>query len=137
MKSTGPAREALEPEQRIITQDRPIDHEKMAMLKFMEDELLVQIHPSTNPLDEEVFQVFNNGEAEFFRRGEQKKVKRKFINILAQNKLTTYTQKRVRNADGVMQDVQVPHTAIRYGFSILHDPHPRGQDWFRAMLAQP
>lgn len=135
MKSTGPARESLESAY-IEVVDRPVDAEKLAMLKFMEDELDIMVNPSSNPTDEQVVEVFVNGEREFFKRGESKRTKRKFVNILASQKTTTYTQERRRDAYGVMFDVQIPHTALRYQFSVLHDPHPRGRDWLIATLAQ-
>lgn len=134
MKSTGPAREALEPAY-IQTVDRPVDQEKLAMLAFMEMPVQVQIHTTTDPTAEQVFEVINGGKREFFRRGEVKTVARKFVNILASSKITSFTQKRVRDQEGIMQDVQVPSTALRYPFSVLNDPHPRGPDWLRATLA--
>lgn len=135
MKSTGPAREALEPAY-IQSVDRPVDEEKLAMMAFMEMPIQVQIHTTTDPTAEQVFEVINGGKREFFRRGETKTVARKFVNILASSKITTYTQKRVRDQEGIMQDVQVPSTALRYPFSVLDDQHPRGADWLRATLAQ-
>lgn len=134
MKSTGPAREALEPAY-IQTVDRPVDQEKLAMLAFMEMPVTVQIHTTTDPTAEQVFDITNGGKRELFRRGETKTVARKFVNILASAKITTYTQQRRRNDEGIMEDVQVPRTALRYPFSVLDDKHPRGADWLRATLA--
>lgn len=135
MKSTGPAKDALEPAL-IQAVDRPVDPEKLAMLAFMEEPVTVHILETGNPLDADVFEIINGGKIELFRRGETKTVKRKFVDILASRKLTTFTQKRVRDNDGVMQDVQQPRSSLMYPFSVVHDPHPRGADWLKATLAQ-
>jgi len=135
LKSTGPAKEALESAVIEIV-DRPVDPEKVAMLAFMEEMVEVHIHDNNDPTSEQVFEIFNNGQREVFRRGERKAVKRKFVNELATRKITTYTQERKQGPDGVMHDVQVPRTALRYPFSVINDPHPRGADWLRATLAQ-
>jgi hypothetical protein len=137
MKSTGPAREALEAAGFEVV-DRPVDGEKVAMLAFMEEPVTVHIHTTTDKTAEQIFEIFNNGDREVFRRGETKTVKRKFVNELATRKLTTFTQERRRNPEtNIMEDVQIPQTAIRYPFSVVEDPHPRGADWLRATLAQP
>lgn len=135
MKSTGRAKDSLE-SQYIEVVDRPVDPEKLAMLAFMEDVVTVYIQPTTNPIDEQVFEVFCNGEREVFKRGDQKQIKRKFANILASQKITTFTQDRRQNSKGIWEDYQIPHTGLRYPFSIMHDPHPRGGDWLRATLSQ-
>lgn len=135
MKSTGSAREALE-EMNVQIVDRPVDAEKLAMLAFMEEEITVHIQPTTNPQDEQVFEIGCNGEIEVFRRGEQKTVKRKFANIMATQKITTYTQLRRQNQHGIWEEVQVPHTGIKYPFSVMRDPNPMGPAWFQHALAQ-
>ena len=134
MKSTGPAKDALEPAY-IQAVDRPVDQEKLAMLAFMELPVTVEIHTTADPTAEQVFTVTNGGKREFFKRGETKTVARKFVNILACSKITSFTQQRRRNDEGIMEDVQVPRTALRYPFSVVEDSHPRGRDWLRATLA--
>lgn len=135
LKSNGDSATALEAAT-IQPVDRPVDDEKMEMLKFMEMPVTVYIHETTDPQAEQVFEVQNNGQRELFRRGETKVVKRKFVNELATRKVTVYTQKRVQDADGVWHDKQIPRTALRYPFSVASDPHPRGADWLKATLAQ-
>lgn len=135
MKSTGPARDALE-DAVIVPAERPINGEKAAMLQFMEMPITVHIHTTSDPTAEQVFEIINGGQREFFRRGETKTVRRKFVDILATRKITTYSQKRIQDKDGIWQDVQVPNSALRYPFSVVEDRHPRGADWLTAMLAQ-
>jgi len=137
MKSTGPAREALQP-QYVQIVDRPLkelDQEKLAMLQFFEEPVTIMVHTTSDQNAEQVFELFNNGRREVFTRGETKTVARKFVEILATRKPTTYTQKKKRDEDGIMHEVQVPTTALRYPFSVLHDPNPKGADWLRYTLA--
>ena len=93
------------------------------------------VHTTSDQNAEQVFELFNNGRREVFTRGETKTVARKFVEILATRKPTTYTQKKKRDEDGIMHEVQVPTTALRYPFSVLHDPNPKGADWLRYTLA--
>lgn len=136
MKSTGPAREALQPAY-FEGVDRPVDAEKLELMRFNEDELEVHVHLTNEKEAEAVFEVSVNGRSEFFRRGERKKCRRKFVEQMARAKITTYAQERRGTADGEMYDVQIPTTALRYPFSVLKDPHPRGADWLESVLAQP
>lgn len=135
MKSIGPASEALEPAY-IQVVDRPVDNEKVAMLAFMNEPVTVHIHTTTDPQAAQVFDLCNGGDRMFFRRGETKTVKRKFVDILATRKLTNYTQNRVKNARGEMEDVQEPHSALMYPFSVVEDRNPRGNSWLQFALAQ-
>lgn len=136
MKSTGPAKDALEPAL-IQVVDRPVDKEKLEMMAFMEEPVTVHIHTVSDPKEAQIFPIGNNGQTEIFKRGETKTVKRKFVDILASRKITTYTQERRQNAQGIFEDVQIPRSSLIYPFSVVRDPHPRGADWLQAVLAQP
>ena len=139
MKSTGPASESLESAY-IQVVDRPmaaLDQEKLAMMAFMEEPVTVHIHTTSDPKAPQIFDIGNNGQREIFKRGETKTVKRKFVDILASRKITTYTQERRQNAQGIFEDVQIPHSSLIYPFSVVVDKHPRGADWLQSVLAQP
>lgn len=138
LKSTGPASEALQP-QYVQPVDRPIaglDNEKLANLAFFNEPVTIYVHESSDEKDEQVFVIHNGMRREVFKRGETKTVPRFFVNTLLSAKKTTFGQKRIRDADGVMHDVQVPRTTLSYPFSITNDPNPKGKDWHRFMLAQ-
>lgn len=134
LRSTGPAEDALDAAE-VIVVDRPVDNEKMAMLAFMEEPVTVHIHTTSDKAAEQIFEIFNNGQREVFRRGETKTVKRKFVNELAMRKLTVYENEEVRAPDGTKQYKYVPRTALRYPFSVTHDDHPRGADWLKVTLS--
>jgi hypothetical protein len=136
MKTTGKAKDALEPA-RIIPVDNPeLDQEKLANMAFMEEMVEIYIQPTSDKQAAPIFDVGCNGQREFFRRGETKAVKRKFVNILAGSKITTFTQQRRQNKEGIFEDVQIPTTSLAYPFSVTRDDNPLGAHWLRSVLAQ-
>lgn len=135
LKSTGPASEALEPAL-IEPVDRPVSTDKLEMLRFMEEEVLVMVHETTNEQDVPIPEVTNDGKNQFFIRGEEQLVKRKFIEILARCKKTAFSQRLQKDGAGNDTYVQIPHTALMYPFSVLQDNNPRGRDWLKAILSE-
>lgn len=132
LKAKGKAREALEP---TVVQpvERVVANEKLEALKFMEDVLTVMVHDSTNPTDHPMPSVWNDGRQQFFPRGKEVQAKRKFVEVLARMKNTTYSQEPIPNMGGYRN---IPHTALKYPFSVLHDPSPRGGAWLKNLLAE-
>lgn len=136
LKSTGPAREALEPSEVVVADERALG-DKAAMLAFMEEELTVVVHETTDVTDDPIPQVTNDGVNQFFIRGKEQKVKRKFVEVLARAKKTTYTQQLAKDSAGNEFYRNVPHTVPRYPFTVMHDPNPRGRAWLQALREQP
>lgn len=134
MKSRGDARDSLDA---IQTQavDRATD-EKFKELQFMEDTLTVRIHESSNPMDAPIPAVWNDGVSQYFIRGQEQNVKRKFVEILARLKKTTYSQQKRVNAVGDEEYVQIPHTSLLYPFAVIADPSPRGSAWLRSVMQE-
>lgn len=135
LKSTGPAREALDPGE-IAVADRPVDEQKLKMLVFMEEELVVMVHETTDPTDDPLPQVTNDGINQFFIRGKEQTVKRKFVEILARAKKTAYTQELSKDAAGNEFYRNIPRTVPRYPFTVLSDPNPEGAAWLKAIRAE-
>jgi hypothetical protein len=135
MKTTGPAKDSLEPSV-IEAVPNPLTKNKADILKFMEDVLTVQVHDSTDPNDDPYPCVWNGGISQYFIRGKEQQVKRKFVEVLARAKRTTYTQELFKDGAGNDTYRQIPHTAPRWPFSVLVDPHPRGRDWLKQVLAE-
>ncbi len=136
MKSTGPAREALEPIQEVEAVERPVSKDFVEQLAFMEETLLVQVHQSTNPEDETIVEVFCNGRPQRFIRGMKQEVKRKFIEVLARARRTRFGNEKYKDAEGIDAYRYPSNTALRYPFTVLNDPNPRGPDWLRALLQE-
>jgi hypothetical protein len=132
-KSTGPARESLEPAH-IEAVDRPVDKDWADQMKFNEEPVKIVVHDSTEKNAERVVEVWNNGISQRFIRGQEQVVKRKFMEVLARAKITSYTQEKVRDEDGNESYRNIPHTALRYPFSVIEDLNPRGREWLRTVL---
>ena len=135
MKSDGPASDSLAPAY-IQPVGKVYSKEKMEMLQFMEDVLTVRVHETTNEIDVPIPVVYNDGKSQYFIRGSEQEVKRKFIEILARCKKTAFTQELYEDGDGNKGYRYIPHTANVYPFSVLRDPDPRGSDWLRNILLE-
>ena len=136
MKSTGPAREALEPGL-VEPVENPVSKEKLDMLAFMEEELTILVHDSNDPTDEPFPEVINGGDRnrQYFIRGQEQQVKRKYVEVLARAKRTTRGNEKFKDANGDDAYRYPSHSALRYPFSVIHDPNPRGKDWLKSVLA--
>lgn len=134
LSSTGPAEDALDAPQVEIAQP-DVSREKLDELAFMEEPVRVLVHDSTNPTDEQVPRVWNDGRPEFFVRNVEKVVKRKFVEVLARMKKTTYTQRKEKDDNGVEYYVNVPHSALQFPFAVIDDTQ-RGRAWLARILAE-
>ncbi len=138
MSSTGPAKESLE-RPYIEVVDRPVDQEKLAELKFMEEMVTILIHEDPDPNADPMPMVGNGGDRDivYLRRGEDQTVKRKYVEVLARSKITRYTQRRTVDETGIEKYIQVPRTTLRIPFSVIEDPSGRkGADWLRGILQE-
>ena len=117
----------------LVVAEQPVSKEKLDALKFNEDVLTILVHDTTNPADEPIVEVWNDGTPQRFQRGKEQQVKRKYVEVLARAKNTTYTQRKLPDNAGYQN---IPHTALRYPFSVVSDPNPRGAAWLKALLAQ-
>lgn len=115
----------------------PIVKEKVAMESFMTDMLTVNIQGSVDFRHSKIFPISVNGVTEVFRTGETKKVQRKFVEGLCRAKNTAYTNREVFDEKGVRAFVYDPRSGLRFGFSVMHDPHPKGASWLEHTLRQP
>ena len=120
-----------------VTEDDIIKEKNMLeMEKFANDLLRVRVSPSVVQGDVPVIVVTVNGVNQAIIRGHEQMIKRKYVAALAQSRITSYVQ---TTPDGSKPDViqMDDRTAPTYPFSVLEDPHPRGPDWLKAILAQP
>lgn len=137
MKSTGNASDSLDEMQHIKVMSQPYDDEKMAMLAFMNEPITIRIATTTDKNADQVFEINVNGNLEFFRRGEQKTVKRYIVDRLMRLKETVYSQQETRNSEGIKDFLHIPHTGLKYDFAIIRDDNNLGKSWERAVLAEP
>jgi predicted Ser/Thr protein kinase len=133
--STGDIAEIDRTDLQIETSERPINiDEKAAALAFMEEIVTVMIHESTNPEDEQIVEVSNGGRLQNFIRGQPQQVRRKYVEVLARARKTDYRQTAGRNYSGEQIMKMNPSTALKYPFSVIHDPNPNGVAWLTNIL---
>ena len=111
--------------------------DKHAYELFMHDDLEIEIHEVPGFEHAARFLVGVNGKQEVFTPGKVYTVKRYTVEALLRAKLTTYKAKEVTNEEGVKEYTYPSSTGLMHNFSVLRDPHPRGNDWRQAVLKQP
>ena len=136
LKSTGDSKSAMEHSVIARVGDHPLDQEKLAMLAFMNEPVTIRIAETTDKNAAQVFEINVNANLELFRRGETKTVKRFIVDRMLRLKETVYSQKEVVNSEGIKDILHIPHTGLKYDFSIERDDNPLGKSWKRAVLAE-
>jgi hypothetical protein len=120
------------------TLDDPNMIAKAEMLKFMEEPVTVEIAELSDENADMGFVIEVNGRKEVFRQGERKTVRRVFVEGLARAKKTGYRNQLVVDRSTGEQTYEYPaKTGLRYPFSVVHDPNPKGGAWLKAVLRQP
>lgn len=117
--------------------DDPIFAEKAANLEFMNDMVTVNIHTTNEQNAAPYFEITVNGKPMIFHRGKKYTVRRYFVEGLARAKPVNFRNEEFTMSDGVRSVRWPSSTGLRYGFSVEHDPHPRGLDWLRSVISQP
>lgn len=122
---------------KIETVDGPDAMGRADELAFMEEFVTIMVHPSTDPNAVPLPFTSVNGRPQYFQRGQPQRVRRKYVEILARAKKTTYTQTTEHDPrTGNVYQKMNPHTALEYPFSVVEDPNPKGVDWLRHILAE-
>ena len=100
-------------------------HADMAML---EDELTV-FTPTVDDPKDTCFGVTNNGKLQIFVRGQEQKIKRKFVEMVLRLRQRIY--ETIDNPDRLAEEakLQKMHTNARHRIEIIYDPNPRGKQW--------
>jgi hypothetical protein len=142
-KISSQGKATLEPV-RVEAPDKPVNAEWAAMMEFANQPITIELNESNEKNAENPVYCANNGDLApvtprpgWLYRGKQYTIPRKFLESLARAKVTTYTQREETDPAGVRHVINVPHTALRYHFRVIHDPHPRGGDWLKSLLLEP
>lgn len=110
--------------------------DKIKDMAFNEEFLMVEIHETSDKDADKVFEIEVNGEKEFFRRGETKRVRRKFVEGLARAKPINYGSEEYLGADGLKHVRYPSNKGLRYPFALVN-AKPLDTAWLQAILAQP
>lgn len=102
---------------------------------FMNDKLLIYVHPSPNKEDNPVIVPIVNGVTQPIFRAKKTWVKRKYVEVLARNRVTRFEQK-VPDPTKPENFVMQPDTVVKDPFTVHEDPDPRGGPWLHAILSE-
>jgi len=120
-----------------IEQTAEKDFVKSAELeKFMNDIITIIVHESSEEGSLDIATPQVNGLNQPIIRGVESKVKRKYVEALARNRITKYVQ-RVQDPSKPENIQMVEKTTLACPFAVLHDPHPNGRKWLEAILNTP
>jgi hypothetical protein len=119
-----------------IETERVFNSDKMKDLAFNLEFLTVRIESVAEKDAAQVFEIEVNGEKEFFRRGEVKKVRRYFVEGLARAKPINYENEEYLGTDGLKHIRYSSHKGVRFPFQLVN-PKPIDQAWLESILAQP
>jgi hypothetical protein len=103
-------------------------------LIFNEEVVEVMVHESTDDNAENPIFTACNGVSQYFYRGVPQQVKRKFVAILASVKEHNVTTPEYTAADGSRATGIKRTSSLKYPFSIISDPNPRGAAWLKGLL---
>lgn len=121
--------------QGALTADIPVVsvrefQDAVEMEKFMSEPLTISIHTSSDKNAPPAVFVGVNGQQAWFRRGTRVKgVPRRMVEVMARSQSTTYRTQQVRNPNDDEQMQTLRTTSSDYGFSVIHDPNPKGAQW--------
>lgn len=104
---------------------------------FMNEYVEVMLHDSTDTNAENPVFTACNGVSQYFFRGKVQRVRRKYVAILARCKEGTVTTPEYTAPDG-SRAIGIRRTlSLKYPFSVISDPNPRGAAWLRSLLQAP
>lgn len=109
--------------------------DKADRLKFDQDELVIRIHDSPNPDAEAMIPVSVNGRTIYIQRGVPTRVKRCYVGVLLNSKITAYQNEKFTKPSGEESYRYPARTGLRFPFEILKDPTPREtREWMESIL---
>lgn len=135
MRSDGDAEDSL-----IQVAAEPVDgpnmKSKIEMLAFMEERVVVRIHKSADKFAENPVPLWNGGRPVALFRGQPTVVKRKYVEVLARAKTSTYEDVEDTDRRGVRYHRYPKQTALQYPFEVLEDRNPLGKPWLEKILQE-
>lgn len=119
----------------------PVEHDLTAAVNkaaFYEELLTVHLSEPRDESDFPFCEIGVNGVKMVFRRGDDHKMPRKFVEVLARSKVARVETKRKTLDDGSETMVPVIKYSSVYPFAVTHDPSgARGAEWLKQIMAQP
>lgn len=106
-------------------------------LIFNEEFVEVMLHESTDENAENPVFTSCNGVPQYFFRGQPQRVRRKYVAILASCKEHSVSTPEYTAGDGSRAMGIKRTSSLKYPFSIISDPNPRGAAWLKSLLQAP
>lgn len=106
-------------------------------LLFNEEFVEVMVHESTDRNAENPVFTACQGVSQYFFRGEVQRVRRKYVAILAACKEHNISTPEYTAGDGSRAMSVRRTSSLKYPFSIISDPNPRGAPWLKGLLGSP
>lgn len=103
-------------------------------LIFNEEFVEVMLHETTDENAENPVFTACNGVPQYFYRGVPQRVKRKYLAILAACKEHSVSTPEYTGSDGARAVAIKRASSLKYPFSVISDPNPRGAAWLKALL---
>lgn len=127
------------PDLAIVTDESmqsPTVSEYIKDLQFMEDVLTIIVNEVPDKNAENPVPAAVNGVTKFFKRGQEYRVERKFVDSLIRSEASVKTTQFKDDQNLDQTKIEVSHS-LKYPISIIHDPadekrHPSGQPLGRA-----
>ena len=122
----------------VETQRDVVNFNKKAdALAFNEEKVVIFLHETTDPnADQRVF-LSVNGRGVWLNRGQNYRIRRKYVERLARAKPEGIQTVSARDADGNHTTHIRKSRALLYPFSVMEDKNPKGSAWLREIMAQP
>lgn len=125
-------RSALRDDMEVIPNE-VVMNDMAEALAFMEEPIKVIVHDSADLNAEPIVELNVNGINQYIIRGQEQVIKRKYVEVLARaRRVATKTVTGVQG-DRVVNQVS-QHSAVRYPFSVIEDPNPRGRAWLKGLM---
>ena len=118
----------------ILVPDVNLKQGELEELAFNEEVVTIRVDRFANSVEATNVPVSVNGETVHIPIGIPVKLKRKFVGVLAMSKNTDIKTGRANPNDFESNRV-FRHTFLRFPFSVISDPNPRGHDWLTKLLA--
>lgn len=113
-------------------------NDKMERMRFDNEELIIRVHPTSDPDADPMVPVSVNGRQVFIPRGVPTKIKRCYVGVLAASKPIHYSNQQYTKHEGDTSyaSYKYPaHTGLRFPFEVMKDPSgARGRQWLEQAL---
>jgi hypothetical protein len=96
------------------------------------------VNEPNNENDPAFVEINVNGDYKLVVRGNEAKLRRYHVAVLANAKQSRLRQRKIVNPDGSMGFQEENVLSLTYPFQVMHDPRPKlGAPWLRQLLQTP